>query len=657
MSHCLTYSIFQQRRKKNVPLLDTYGGATVAYSLRKLNSDYTGYCIKVRRSSDDVEQDIGFVAGRLDESSLNSFIGTESAYIVKWYDQSGNNNDATQSIKTGQPRIVLNGAVEEENSLPIINFGTNSNEWYLSLPTGLFYNSSSISYFHCSKITDYASSNTAIFGPRGNGQGFEVLQHTTVSRRSLLRINNVYRNDSNLRKYQLWRDTRYDILSIVGNSSSVNSYNNSIPVLLTNSGALPSLSFNGVYYIGNYATRPYFYGKISEIVIYSSDKSSARNNIEKNIGLYWKIFSDLNNIIYNYSRTEIFYCNPLNTGTLTILSGISTIPYYAFEGCGDYSALSLPSEYDSSVYSNFVFSDFSGESLDTSILAMSDGTTGTHKKLYISPTSLSNLLSYNADAVTDAAARYIDIYGFYILTQYTGAAAAWSLRLLKSDYSGNCIKVRRSSDNAEQDIGFVDGILDVDTLLSFVGNGDGYVKTWYDQSGNSNNATQATTTKQPKIVSSGALIKQNGRAALTFKSDGTDSLSFTRISTIRSVFWVVSPTLSGWFSLLGDSNNYDFHSSTTQYFNLTNSSDYIDNGTLYRDGVSIDRNATRTNTHQLLSLFTTGNVNANQISEDRTFSRSFAGTGCLSEIIIYASDKSSDREGIEKNINNFYMLY
>ena len=45
----------------------------------------------------------------------------------------------------------------------------------------------------------------------------------------------------------------------------------------------------------------------------------------------------------------------------------------------------------------------------------------------------------------------------------------------------------------------------------FTGQGfDGFVKTWYDQSGNSNNATQATAANQPKIVDGGVLLVDGG---------------------------------------------------------------------------------------------------------------------------------------------------
>jgi hypothetical protein len=55
-------------------LLDTNPGASVAYSLRKLSSAYAGSAIRVRRSSDNTEQNIGFVKGVLDTSRLAKFL-------------------------------------------------------------------------------------------------------------------------------------------------------------------------------------------------------------------------------------------------------------------------------------------------------------------------------------------------------------------------------------------------------------------------------------------------------------------------------------------------------------------------------------------------------------------------------------------------------
>lgn len=56
-------------------LLDLYPNAAVAYSLRKLRTAYTGSTIRVRRSSDNAEQDIAFVGNDLDTQTMLDFVG------------------------------------------------------------------------------------------------------------------------------------------------------------------------------------------------------------------------------------------------------------------------------------------------------------------------------------------------------------------------------------------------------------------------------------------------------------------------------------------------------------------------------------------------------------------------------------------------------
>jgi hypothetical protein len=118
-------------------------------------------------------------------------------------------------------------------------------------------------------------------------------------------------------------------------------------------------------------------------------------------------------------------------------------------------------------------------------------------------------------------------YGFSssnLILDGLNSSAAYSLRKLRTAYSGAAINVRRSSDGATQNIGFTaSNDLDTASLKAFVGTGNGFVTTWYDQSGNGRNATQATAGEQPQIVDNGALITMNGRPALRF--DGNDILN------------------------------------------------------------------------------------------------------------------------------------
>jgi hypothetical protein len=62
-------------------LLDAYSGGSAAFSLRKLRAAYTGSAIRVRRASDNAEQDIGFVNNQLDTGSLSSFAGSQNLLL------------------------------------------------------------------------------------------------------------------------------------------------------------------------------------------------------------------------------------------------------------------------------------------------------------------------------------------------------------------------------------------------------------------------------------------------------------------------------------------------------------------------------------------------------------------------------------------------
>lgn len=114
------------------------------------------------------------------------------------------------------------------------------------------------------------------------------------------------------------------------------------------------------------------------------------------------------------------------------------------------------------------------------------------------------------------------------------AAAAYSLRLLRVAYTGAAVNIRRSSDNATQDIGFVNGSLDTSSLAAFIGGGNGFVAKWYDQSGSGNDALQTTTGNQPTFVSTVAAL--NGRSALLFVNAGAINLTAPAASSINNMF-------------------------------------------------------------------------------------------------------------------------
>lgn len=118
-------------------------------------------------------------------------------------------------------------------------------------------------------------------------------------------------------------------------------------------------------------------------------------------------------------------------------------------------------------------------------------------------------------------------------------AVAFSTRRLLSSYLGPAMRVRRSSDDAEMDIPFIVGQLDTATLLSFVGSNIGMVSVWYDQSGNSFDATNTIHAAQPVIVTGGAVVKANGFPALFVNSQNlnfNNRFAAQGDCTISSVF-------------------------------------------------------------------------------------------------------------------------
>lgn len=104
----------------------------------------------------------------------------------------------------------------------------------------------------------------------------------------------------------------------------------------------------------------------------------------------------------------------------------------------------------------------------------------------------------------------------------SGATVAVGLRKLSANATAKCCRIRRSSDNAETDIGFKGYDFDVAAFVAFIGSGTGYITTLYDQSGNGHNATQTTAANQPILV----LHAQNGRPVIKFVAASATFLSF-----------------------------------------------------------------------------------------------------------------------------------
>ena len=246
-----------------------------------------------------------------------------------------------------------------------------------------------------------------------------------------------------------------------------------------------------------------------------------------------------------------------------------------------------------------------------------------------------------------------------LLADYPGASAAYSLRNLINTTT-NVVRVRRSNDNTEQDFTATD-ITD-GTLATFCSGTDGFVAIWYDQSGSSNNATQLTASEQPKLVTNGVVELDNGKPCLRYDTTGNDSFNLTtRLTDARSTFSVVNFVYnSGDLTqyLFGDNSSYDYASGNDTLLSSQYAASYVEGGDNKINNISSDFTTTaRPLAQSLVSMIHTSSTGKiSRISKDRNLnSRSLQGK--LQEIIIYDTDQSANRTGIETNINNEYTIY
>jgi hypothetical protein len=261
----------------------------------------------------------------------------------------------------------------------------------------------------------------------------------------------------------------------------------------------------------------------------------------------------------------------------------------------------------------------------------------------------------------------------YLLDTYSGATAAYSLRKLRTAYTGAAIRVRRQSDDTTQDIGFkADGSLDTTVLLAFVGSSSGFISIWYDQSGNNNHANQPARANQPQIVSTGNLQLVNGKPSIYFNASAQNHLvlttSFTagssnfhtfvskRVNTNDKLISLAGTNSGANYILtLWSDNNYYYQPTSTSYISSVNK-DLTSNQTLLTGmnvagTLSISKNGSTLPSAQSALTYT---PTINSIGK---YSLTDYPLCYLQEILYYNSDNSSNKTGIESNINSFYTIY
>jgi hypothetical protein len=189
---------------------------------------------------------------------------------------------------------------------------------------------------------------------------------------------------------------------------------------------------------------------------------------------------------------------------------------------------------------------------------------------------------------------------------------------------------------------------------------DGAVTTFYDQSGNGNDATNSTESEQPLVVSGGTLVEENSKAAVDF--DGVDDY-FTAsnlLTELDNTDFLISAVSADEFSAGSEASvprlylrhrAWSYNTLDTMTWSPLTGQSLL---SFQVDGATQEVFGNGT------SLATASEAQVDFTPTDFQVGR-YASTGWMDgkiqELIIYASDQSANRTGIEGNINDHFDIY
>jgi len=270
-------------------LLDYYPNASAAYSLRALNSNYTGPAITVRRSSDNDVQDIKLLYdGELDTEGLLSFVGSGDGFVSKWYDQSGEGVNATQGSASAQPKIVSNGSLITKGGVAAIDFDGVNDDLRITTPV---LNEINISHFSVSSSNSPETIGAVLCQSHTTVETIRVLNDSrsafTPPRNLVVTALPTTYVNSGLSVARVNTNQRL-LSSFIDSSKNMAAYDNGATGG-TDTYVGSVTASNGLT-IGSQAGLTYLNGKVQEIILYDSNQAANRVGIETNINNFYNVY-------------------------------------------------------------------------------------------------------------------------------------------------------------------------------------------------------------------------------------------------------------------------------------------------------------------------------------------------------------------------------
>jgi hypothetical protein len=644
---------------------------------------------------------VGFSEGDApsDFTVSNFQIIGQDGHVKTWYDQSGSDNHSVQTDTAKQPKIVNDGTYLEE-----VDF--DGTQHFEKISGGI--------------LTNIQDTFSTFVGTRRNSSQGYVAQASAAggtSPRLYLKFYSATIGAEPVNVQLSGINDQEALFTLEGLSGVYNGYKNGAntagPVTTATTGA--NAFTLGASSSGNSPLD----GKLKEFIIYDSDQSDKRRAIEENIANHYDIslaaFSRDGTVSTWYDQSG---STPANHATQTdptkqpkIVVNGSLVqkrnkPSIKFaDDSSDERYLTSPADIGSSFSFFASWQPLADDVTTGSGAAQKRNSTLLYGSgsLYIAGINSDFTNGYKSGAGADSYSAGIDFQKSLNLhtiiegsadinyfgngtNEIDGSGDASTVTATKY-YIGSKVVVPThntrgyiselihyntdQSDNRtaiEANIGETYGITDIPAADDTV---NGFVQTWYDQSGSGNDAEQISATKQPKIV--GEVTSGQPHAFLgAIEFDGDDDfIKMDSEVTLGTEFYVpmvvtavsadseANATFVGSDSS-GGGNRLYLATSSNKLAYRNNSTNYITNLIVSATDVELvsylatsSNFTTSLNGTDDVDAALAGSMGAEYIGGGTDFNLAAS----FREIIIYASDQSANRPAIEANINNQYDIY
>lgn len=279
-----------------------------------------------------------------------------------------------------------------------------------------------------------------------------------------------------------------------------------------------------------------------------------------------------------------------------------------------------------------------------------------------------------------------------LLDAFPNANFAYSFRKLRSSYTGSAVRIR-ATDTTESNFGFdTYGNFDVVGAATFIAahGGGGTIVTWFDQTINGLDVTQATTANEPTYVAyaikgfagmsldgSNDRLQTSSGVQNTVFGSGTQGTSFTVLNQ--------SVGNNGIHSYWSDNGNDGgdrwapgYSSASNITWDLGNNTNSVGQGEVsvatpgnyqgnphvlecYRDsgdtqGITVDGSSLVTGSRSV-DLTTAGTPNKLTIGDYAASLGLLPFAGFLTEVVWWGTDLGANRTGARNNINSYYGIF